>query len=62
MTTMQTPSEEHPQFDAICSQVGDWETLPSVVAEPTDQEHATDDGEPTAPLDGLILAGLVLPF
>jgi hypothetical protein len=58
-----TPSEsaDHIQFDEICAQVGDWEHLPTVTTKPEDDASSeTDDGQ-TAPIDGLILAGLVSP-
>jgi hypothetical protein len=56
------PSPEHAQFDAICSQLSEWEPLPTVVAKPVEAERDVDDEERTAPLDELILAGLVAPY
>ena len=62
MRTMQTPSQDHAQFDAICADVGEWDTLPAVVSAPTEYEYVTEQEERVAPLDGLILAGLVTPY
>jgi hypothetical protein len=58
-----TPSKsaDRPSFEEMCSQVGDFETLPTVTTRPADD--ATDEPyeDQTMPLDGLILAGLVTP-
>jgi hypothetical protein len=62
MSTMQTPSQDHAQFDAICADVGEWDTLPAVVSTPTEYAYETEDEEHVAPMDGLILAGLVTPY
>jgi hypothetical protein len=61
MTTPQTPSEEHLQFDAICSAVADFEPLPTVVIESSSEPFAPRTDPDDQPLDGLILAGLVAP-
>jgi hypothetical protein len=61
---MQVPFEDHPQFEAICAHVGDWEPLlPTVGPElpERDDEPEVDEDEHTARLDGMILAGLVSP-
>ena len=66
MTAPQMPSEDHEQFDAICSRLGDWETLPAVTAVPAEPEAPTglesDEEERAGPLNELILAGLVAPY
>ena len=51
----------HVQFDEICAQLGDWEHLPTVVTKPVEDTSSESDDDRTAPLDGLILAGLVSP-
>jgi hypothetical protein len=68
MTKVQTPSEEHAHFDAICERIDDWQTLPTGAGAPgapgawsgPDHEPGTD--EHVASLDRLILAGLVSPY
>jgi hypothetical protein len=61
MPITEKPSSEHVEFDALCEQVEDWEHLPAVkVGPPEFEQHGADD-EQTAPLDELILAGLVSP-
>ena len=63
MMTPRMPSDDHEQFDAICSPLEDFETLPTVVAGPTGlREEEEVFEERSAPLDGLILAGLVAPY
>lgn len=73
MTTPHMPSAEHPQFDAICAPVDDFETLPTVtaltssvpVAETDWQPEEIEEDSETAvdeSLDGLILAGLIAPY
>jgi hypothetical protein len=59
---MQTPSPEHTEFDAICSRVEEWETLPAVITTPAEQTYETEDNEEIAPVNELILAGLVAPY
>jgi hypothetical protein len=58
-----TPYESagHVQFDEICAQVGDWEHLPAVVTKPVDDTSSETQHDRAAPIDGLILAGLVSP-
>jgi hypothetical protein len=60
---MYAPPQEHPTFDALCSRLEDFEMLPTVTPHPvpvSDQDRGPDgDEERTAPLDELILAGLV---
>jgi hypothetical protein len=63
MTSMQKPSEDHAQFDAICAEVGEWDALPTMVvpaAEPAPSPASEDDRD--TELDGMILAGLVSPY
>ena len=60
METPRMPSAEHIEFDAICAPVEDFEPLPTVRAD-TEVEEDEAFEEPYAPLDGLILAGLVEP-
>jgi hypothetical protein len=55
------PSPEHEQFDAICSRVSDFETLPTVVVDTPVEPLEPKPDEEDQPLDGLILAGLVAP-
>ena len=62
MGTTLTPSEVHAQFDAICAGLSDWEPLPIVVADPIEPEDDQYEDEHTAPVNELILAGLVLPY
>ena len=56
MTITPTPTEDLSQFDAICAGVGEWEPLPTVMAEPA-QERDLDQDE----IDAMILAVLVCP-
>ncbi|MBV9050009.1 MAG: hypothetical protein JOY58_17180, partial [Solirubrobacterales bacterium] len=55
--------QKHPQFDVICQQLDEFEPLPSII--PAEVELAEDErevrSEDPAPLDGMILAGLVSP-
>ena len=61
MNTLQMPSTDHEQFNEICWHVGEWEHLPAVKGEPAEfDDEPIEDQE--APLDGLILAGLVSPY
>ncbi len=70
MTAPQMPSEDHEQFDAICSRIGDFEPLPAVMAAPAEPEALLEpepedelfEEERAAPLNDLILAGLVAPY
>ena len=52
------PSAEHAQFDAICEPIEDFETLPTVTADPLPEDEFQED----EPLGDLILAGLVAPY
>ncbi len=61
MGKTQTPLESHAQFEEICARIGDFEPLPTVVAKPV-EDPGVDQEERTAPLDELILAGLVSPY
>jgi hypothetical protein len=59
MKTPRMPSPEHTTFDAICAPVDDFEPLPTVKAELETEDEFAEERD--APLDGLILAGLVEP-
>jgi hypothetical protein len=61
MSSPQIPTEQHPGFDEICSEVQEFEHLPTVKPVPAPAAEQADDDERTAPLDELILAGLVSP-
>jgi hypothetical protein len=61
MDSTQIPPEDHPGFDAICSEVQEFEHLPTVTTVPAPPAEAVDEEARTAPLDGQILAGLVSP-
>lgn len=56
--TLQTPSADHVQFDQICAEVDEFETLPTV---PSPLPEYDDDGEEDTELDSQILAALVTP-
>jgi hypothetical protein len=60
MLEQDTQPQAHPQFEQMCARLGDWEPLPTVVAKPASPPPADDD-ERNAPIDELILAGLVSP-
>jgi hypothetical protein len=62
MSDLHTPSEEHQQFDQICSKLTEWDTLPSVRTPLPEHEPEGRPEEGDAALDGLILAGLVAPY
>lgn len=57
---MTTPSPDHLEFDQMCSEVDDFEPLPTVTvtADPLEPEQ---ESEENSSLDGQILAGLVSP-
>lgn len=57
--TNQPPANDHLEFDQMCSAVEDFETLPTLKAEPLEPEQETE-GETS--LDGQILAALVSPY
>jgi hypothetical protein len=61
--TTHTPDNEHVAFDAMCAQVEDYQTLPGARASAHERSHdaETDHEHQTAPLDEMILAGLVSP-
>ncbi|HWF24349.1 MAG TPA: hypothetical protein VG275_02810 [Solirubrobacteraceae bacterium] len=61
MSNTQIPNDEHPGFDAICSEVEDFEPLPTVTPVPAPPTQDLQEEERTAPLDAIILAGLVSP-
>jgi hypothetical protein len=61
MSDTQIPTETHPGFEAICSEVEDFEPLPTVTTASAPLAAKVDDEDGTASLDGLILAGLVSP-
>ena len=56
--TLQTPSADHVQFDQICAEVDEFETLPTVSSELFEYDP---DGEEDTGLDSQILAALVTP-
>jgi hypothetical protein len=60
MSDSNTPPDQS-QFDQICSEVEDFEPLPTVTPAPAELKADAKEGDDTAPLDELILAGLVLP-
>jgi hypothetical protein len=60
MENTQVPSDDHADFDRICSEVEDFEILPTVPPNPVAPAPEHED-EPTAPLNDLILGGLVSP-
>ena len=61
MTPTDPRTEIREQFEAMCAQVGDWEPLPTVVPVSSDQD-GIDVEEQEAPINDLILAGLVAPY
>jgi hypothetical protein len=61
MSDTQIPSDDHAQFDKICSDVEDFENLPTVTPNPVAPDLEHNEEERTAPLDELILGGLVSP-
>jgi hypothetical protein len=56
-----TPSRHHIEFDEMCSEIEEFEPLPSVAAAPPDAEPEGEEESSLASLDGQILAGLVSP-
>ena len=61
MESTQTPPQEHVEFDRLCSQLEDFEHIPTVVVSPALEPEA--DAEHDVPeVDQLILAGLVTPL
>ncbi len=61
MRTTPIPDSDHAQFDEMCARLGEHEPLPTVVAKPAQEPDLSED-ERTAPLDELILAGLISPY
>jgi hypothetical protein len=67
MTEPRTPaqhhdsSEDHPQFDAICAAVDDFQPLPTVVPGAPEQPPQNEQDRWSDPLDARILASLVSP-
>jgi hypothetical protein len=61
MPTTATPTTEHVEFDALCADVEEFEHLPAIKAAPPELDQRDGEDEQTAPLDELILAGLVSP-
>jgi hypothetical protein len=62
MSDTQIPSDQHAEFDAMCSEVEDFETLPTVKPNPVaPAPEELNDEERAAPLDEAILGGLVSP-
>jgi hypothetical protein len=61
VSNAETRTEIHEQFEAICAHVGDWEPLPTVVPVSHEQDEI-DVEEQEAPINDLILAGLVAPY
>lgn len=61
---MHKPSQDHQKFDAICAEVGEWDTLPTVATPHAEREQPAASGEDDrdTELDGLIFAGLVTPY
>jgi hypothetical protein len=53
-----TPSPDHIDFDLLCSEVEEFEPLPSLTGQHLEPESESED---EASLDGQILAGLVTP-
>ncbi len=60
MPDPQTPPDSG-SFDEICSEVEDFELMPTVTPHPAPAAAGLEHEERTAPLDELILAGLVSP-
>jgi hypothetical protein len=61
MSSTHVPNDDHAEFDAICSEVEDFENLPTVTPNPVAPRQGLEEEERTAPLDELILGGLVSP-
>ena len=59
MTLPQNP-QEHEQFDSLCAEIEEYETLPEINTRPDIAPLLTDDAQ-TDSLDAEILAGLVTP-
>ena len=61
MSNAEARIDMHEQFETICAHVGDWEPLPTVVPVSYEQDEI-DVEEQEAPINDLILAGLVAPY
>jgi hypothetical protein len=61
MSSTDIPSSGHAEFDALCEHVEEFEHLPAVKAAQPELEESGEGDEQIAPLDELILAGLVSP-
>lgn len=57
MEPVNTPSPEHAEFDQMCEQVDEFDTLPAQTMPLVPEQTDTEDSE----LGGLILSGLVSP-
>jgi hypothetical protein len=61
MPDPQNPTDTHPDFDKMCAEVEDFELMPTVTTNPAAPAQDLTEEERTAPLDEVILAGLVSP-
>jgi hypothetical protein len=61
MQTMKAPQTDHAQFDELCARVDDWEPLPAIAIGPVQPDASNEDEQQAAPIDWMILAGLVSP-
>jgi hypothetical protein len=61
MDGTQIPPHDHPSFDAICSEVEDFEHLPAVTGAPAAPEAQDGEEERAAAIDEQILGGLISP-
>ena len=59
MEPTHTPSAEHEEFDQLCADVEDFETLPAVSPRTRGTERDTEE---ETPLNEQILAGLITPL
>lgn len=59
MRSLQTPSSEHLEFDALCGEIDDFEPLPELIV--WRANLAQEENEDSGTFDPLILAGLVSP-
>ena len=64
MQTMKAPPSDHHVFDELCAGMGDWEPMLAAPFTPPMELELEDDGREgdAAPIDDLILAGLVSPY
>jgi len=61
MQQIRMPSPDQARFDAICAEVEDWETLPALLSPSRGDVSESEHERRAAPLNELILAGLVSP-